>query len=699
MGFLISPNAGHTPQLFTGNVIDDSVTSDPLAGTVNDLNVDGAALVSMINLPASAPATVNSLVGGVSGRRLRLANISAFDITLSANTGGTASNRFFIGVTLVAGSFVDLVYSGALSRWILIVASGGAFLTTVSVSTYLSGNGTAGLPIKFDIPKTAAETLAAVVPVADQYNELDLFRYSANNASQTNWGAVYTKYPNAPFTSLITAELRMGSVRPEWFAPDMQILSGITNASPYFTNAITFLSTRNPQGISGVGYGTGTLLCDAKVYRFFQTVTFLPFINYVGIRATTANAGADFTDMGQSRGTIFRADPLLFTAVPAGVGVLFYVPTGDAYFEKLTFVGTASINSNSSIGIQWGSTGGVANTGRPFEIDGTGQNCSGIGMRDCTFYTFSAAWENNWLNDCFTWNVRYESNVIDIYHGGNSQNNTTTSFEQHGCVHFGYTYADAYQPNKAGRTVSHVHKYIGGVRQSSNVGNAGVVYLGVTLCPNIDLEITDCAATISGTSTPRHLWLDGNFDNATINIRYKGGELNGGNILVQRSAGTALPVFPDFDSVRFNGVAVITNIATRGRIFGSLYNTTFNISNHTNGEMNVCWYDTAGVAINFASTDCGAWRITPHFMNCNANPITVTNHPTNATIVINQPIGMSAPPACGIFICNSPIAFASLGTPSNGSMVYCNDGQALAVVIGGGTGCFAKRINSVWVGN
>lgn len=43
--------------------------------------------------------------------------------------------------------------------------------------------------------------------------------------------------------------------------------------------------------------------------------------------------------------------------------------------------------------------------------------------------------------------------------------------------------------------------------------------------------------------------------------------------------------------------------------------------------------------------------------------------------------------------------FASLGTPQNGTFIYCSDCTIAATCAGGGTGALAKRLNSVWVCN
>lgn len=45
------------------------------------------------------------------------------------------------------------------------------------------------------------------------------------------------------------------------------------------------------------------------------------------------------------------------------------------------------------------------------------------------------------------------------------------------------------------------------------------------------------------------------------------------------------------------------------------------------------------------------------------------------------------------------VVFASLGTPTNGSLIWCSDCTIAATCAGAGTGAFAKRLNGVWVCN
>lgn len=46
-----------------------------------------------------------------------------------------------------------------------------------------------------------------------------------------------------------------------------------------------------------------------------------------------------------------------------------------------------------------------------------------------------------------------------------------------------------------------------------------------------------------------------------------------------------------------------------------------------------------------------------------------------------------------------PTVFANLGTPVNGTAVYCSDCTIANPCAGGGTGAVAKRLNGVWVCN
>jgi hypothetical protein len=112
--------------------------------------------------------------------------------------------------------------------------------------------------------------------------------------------------------------------------------------------------------------------------------------------------------------------------------------------------------------------------------------------------------------------------------------------------------------------------------------------------------------------------------------------------------------------------------------------------------------NSANVAIQLTTANCGPGQIiAPRFTSTvTAGQISVAASATNNTVEILDPIGYIATPANGtIRNMNPGVLFANLGAPANGSMVYCPDGQTTNPVVGTGTGCIAKRLNGVWVGN
>lgn len=67
----------------------------------------------------------------------------------------------------------------------------------------------------------------------------------------------------------------------------------------------------------------------------------------------------------------------------------------------------------------------------------------------------------------------------------------------------------------------------------------------------------------------------------------------------------------------------------------------------------------------------------------------------------NQITGMASPysTVANTVIRGFDLTFALLPTAGNGSYGYCSNGTVANPVAGAGTGCFAKRLNGVWVGN
>ncbi len=117
MGFSLKPKAGNA-SYSQGALLYDAAITEPLSGTVNDLNVDNSSDVSVILLNATAAFTINGIAGGVANRQLELINQSGFTGTIAANAAGSqVVNQFAGAATIPTGTTVQLVYNGTLNLW------------------------------------------------------------------------------------------------------------------------------------------------------------------------------------------------------------------------------------------------------------------------------------------------------------------------------------------------------------------------------------------------------------------------------------------------------------------------------------------------------------------------------------------------------------------------------------------------------
>lgn len=105
-----------------------------------------------------------------------------------------------------------------------------------------------------------------------------------------------------------------------------------------------------------------------------------------------------------------------------------------------------------------------------------------------------------------------------------------------------------------------------------------------------------------------------------------------------------------------------------------------------------------------------AWASTGHSVYC-ANGTNSIDFGTGITVGSGSAIGFSSSASPGSSGDTNltrvlpgefgwtAVAFASLGTPANGSFAYCNDCTIAATCAGSGTGSLAKRLNGAWVCN
>lgn len=130
--------------------------------------------------------------------------------------------------------------------------------------------------------------------------------------------------------------------------------------------------------------------------------------------------------------------------------------------------------------------------------------------------------------------------------------------------------------------------------------------------------------------------------------------------------------------VRYSGTGTISDpIANAGVVF----------ERDNDMALNFITPNTATAYINFGDPeDSNTGRI-------------FYNHPSNyLAFGINGSTERFRMDSTGNLI-STGTTFGSLGTPSNGSLIYCSDCTIANPCAGGGTGAFAKRLNGAWVCN
>ena len=132
---------------------------------------------------------------------------------------------------------------------------------------------------------------------------------------------------------------------------------------------------------------------------------------------------------------------------------------------------------------------------------------------------------------------------------------------------------------------------------------------------------------------------------------------------------------------------------------GSTLRATVSIPAPIPGAVGMMWFN---VNANSAQVSCIPGNVfTTTLTSC------VVSWPVGSGLSTpsSGPTGMRGPMLwtnqfyLGQFMKVSPTAFSALGTPANGTFLYCNDCTVANPCAGGGTGAFAKRLNGVWVCN
>lgn len=434
-----------------------------------------------------------------------------------------------------------------------------------------------------------------------------------------------------------------------------------------------------------------------------QTTKWHPFINYVGTRATTANATpGPVYDYSSSRGTIMRASPLLYINTPAGDGTLGFISTGDITLKAITFVGARAINTNSSVGLQLGSAGGTANTGRPFESTDVGTTVSSCKLDECRFYAFSEAIRAYTLGQGIFTSCGWEAcikNFVWYYNSHWLPVPAAQSAEFVECEMYNHAFGFDFGNNVVGVKIV----FMGGFMRASADGNIHVNYAASGTPFDITFIGTDFYHG-SDVNT-YHLKFAGNYDGVTTRLLCSGCTFQNGMIGVTKITGASDLEDWEFISCTSIGTDWTFLFAAFGTIrggrieqgvlaFGSggsgaVKDTTIEGVNFKNNAS----------AINVAVAGCARNTFRSNRFQDVTTPIAVFDDATNDSILFENNRGVTVSPTRGIIIDNlGQIAFANIGTPANGSIIYCADATQANPPAGAGGGAYLRRIAGAWHG-
>lgn len=388
---------------------------------------------------------------------------------------------------------------------------------------------------------------------------------------------------------------------------------GVTDDAPAIQAAINAIYSEQsalPPAIRGA-----TLFFPAGVYLCKSTLTFEAYITYVGERGSVHDA-TNLTGHISDRGTSIRASTDIYTNDNDTDGLLVYVHVGDVTIRDISFIGCAA-ESGTSTGIQFGSAGGVATTGHPYETDSTGGFVGGVTIDSCFFYTFTTAW----LANCAyisAYDVYFESNTKDVIYGGNLASAHQEVFANfYNCLFWSHVVGMDFLKDYP--TSRHIIRIFGGIFYAASTLTPinHLTYDALTLAPNIDFV---ASGTTFENREPNNIsyniYSSGIHDDANQTWTFNDCKFSRGKIKIQRAAGTVRAANWRFNNCDFADANVVLNLTSSiDFVGGTDSNCPFFITDSNDWRVNgIRFNDITDTAITLTNAGTG-FEIKDNYFN------------------------------------------------------------------------------------
>ena len=382
----------------------------------------------------------------------------------------------------------------------------------------------------------------------------------------------------------------------------------------------------------------GIVFFPPGIYLCKSTLIFHPYITYLGIRSTVG----DVSPYWASRGTIIKAHTDIYNNNHETDGVLIYLWVGDVTIRNIHFFGTATEVANPSIGLQWGSSGGTANTGRPHEFDGTGGGVHGVLLDGLQFTGFTKAWEVNEATIACH-NTIFESSTVTIALRGNVYVNPSDCWLDFSDCLF-WSSVQAFDCSSLGNNNYRI-KINGGTFYHDTNNCTHIVYGGTTAPPNLQLECHGTRFEHHGSSGLYHVDLVGNYDGGNFRWLFDSCYFENGNIRLVRAGGSSACENWHFVNCHFQNISISLNIAYKGEFIGGVYdNSIFSIATATNWRIEKgIFRNISGTAIT-TTTPCSGFSIQDNYFESTVGaPLSIYAGSSNYRIKDNIGNGIELP--------------------------------------------------------